>query len=179
MTFVVVTGQPGAGKSTLARPLALRTGLSLLAKDTVKEALAVLSDPGAITVEKSQELGGASFEVIFALASLSGGAILEASWNPVLAGGRLAELPGPVVEVHCSCPPEIARQRYLERAGRRHWVHLDAERAHDDHLWASPGDHGLSDPVVVVDTTRPVDVDAVVRELTNHPCWERPTPRGV
>lgn len=86
-------------------------GLSLLAKDTVKEALAVLSDPAAITVEKSHELGGASFEVIFALAAQSGGAVLEASWNPVLDGKRLANLPGPLIEVHCSCAPEIAGQR--------------------------------------------------------------------
>ncbi len=92
MTFVAVTGQPGAGKSTLAALLAKRLQMSLLAKDTVKEALAMLEDPERITLSRSQDLGRLSFEVIFALASDSGGAVLEAPWDPALAGRRLAEL---------------------------------------------------------------------------------------
>lgn len=171
MTFVVVTGQPGSGKSTVAVPLAERLRMSLLAKDTVKEALAVLADPESIDVDRSQELGRASFEVIFALASQSGGAVLEASWNPVYAGERLAALPAPIIELHCQCPPEVARRRYVERASRRHWVHLDATRAHDASLWASPGPLGLSDPVIIVDTTGPTDIAAVAQELTNHTDW--------
>ena len=37
--FVIVSGPPGSGKSTLARDLALRLGLPLFAKDTIKESL--------------------------------------------------------------------------------------------------------------------------------------------
>ena len=179
VTFVVVTGQPGSGKSTLAGPLARRLRMSLLAKDTIKEALAVLADPEGITASRSRELGAASFDVIFALASQSGGAILEASWDPMLAAERLTKLPGALIEVHCQCPPQVARRRYIERADRRHWVHLDATRAHDDELWAAPGPHGLSDPVIVVDTTTPLDLEAVVSELTDHSGWsQQPLPEA-
>jgi predicted kinase len=37
--FVIVSGPPGAGKSTLAIPLARRLGLPLLRKDHIKETL--------------------------------------------------------------------------------------------------------------------------------------------
>jgi len=36
---VVVSGAPGAGKSTLAGPLAERLGLPLIGKDHIKETL--------------------------------------------------------------------------------------------------------------------------------------------
>jgi ATPase family associated with various cellular activities (AAA) len=38
-TFVVVSGPPASGKTTLARAIAPALGLPLIAKDTIKEAL--------------------------------------------------------------------------------------------------------------------------------------------
>jgi predicted kinase len=38
-TFVVVSGPPASGKTTLARAIAPALGLPLVAKDTIKEAL--------------------------------------------------------------------------------------------------------------------------------------------
>lgn len=121
-----------ASQATRARTL----GLALLAKDTVKEALAVLEDEATLTIDRSRELGSASFEVVFAIAAQNSGAVLEASWNPALAGERLAGLSRPLIEVHCQCPPEVARQRYVERAGRRHW-YIPAGPATSG--WADPG----------------------------------------
>jgi hypothetical protein len=44
---VLVSGVPGAGKSTIAGPLAVELGFALLAKDRIKEVLADALDAGA------------------------------------------------------------------------------------------------------------------------------------
>jgi predicted kinase len=44
--FVLVTGLPGSGKTSLATPLAAALGLPMLSKDTIKEALWDALGPG-------------------------------------------------------------------------------------------------------------------------------------
>ena len=56
--FVVVSGPPASGKSTLAPALAAELGLPLVAKDTIKNALmSVLPVPD---VDTSRQLGRAA-----------------------------------------------------------------------------------------------------------------------
>jgi predicted kinase len=103
--FVMVSGPPGAGKSTLARPIAA-------------------------------------------------------------ALPQLRSLPGPLIEVHCGCPREVAVARYSARSPTRHAGHLDADRQPDE-LWNEENTRptGIA-PSLVVDTTAPVDVATVVRQVT-------------
>lgn len=53
--FVVVSGPPASGKSTLAPVLARDLGLPLVAKDTIKDAL--MSELAVPDVEVSRQLG--------------------------------------------------------------------------------------------------------------------------
>src|SRR5690348_5875164 len=80
--FVLVSGAPAAGKTTLARSLAPLLGLSLIAKDDIKEALfdALGGPPGDLAW--SRKVGGAAMETLWRLAEQSAGAILEANFRP-------------------------------------------------------------------------------------------------
>jgi hypothetical protein len=67
-----ISGRLGAGKSSLAFPLAAELGYSLVTKDLVKETLHdALCAPVDSEIDQawSQRLGAASFELLFALAA--------------------------------------------------------------------------------------------------------------
>ncbi|MGW4211891.1 AAA family ATPase [Lentzea sp. NPDC004789] len=160
--FVLVGGWPGAGKTTLATALGPLLGLSVLAKDDVKEALAdALGRPG--TVSESQRLGRAAVLAVLRIAQRCPGAVVDSTWfdytRPLVAA-----LPGPVVELRCVVPLEVARSRYYVRAAGRHEGHLDLERAEAE-LWGEPVRPLGAGPLVEVDTTGPVDLSAIAAEL--------------
>ena len=163
--FVIVSGPPASGKSTLAPALANGLGLPVIAKDTIKDALmSVLPVPD---VEASRQLGRASVVAMLAVATQAPlGAVIESTFHRSRALDDLRRLPGSVVEVFCRCDAEVARARYQARATSRHAGHFDSIRTVDE-LWndevAQPVAGGW--PLMEVDTNRPVDVAAVVRFL--------------
>jgi predicted kinase len=64
--IILVTGLPGTGKTTLARSLAARYRLPLIAKDLIKEPL--FDTLRASDATQSRRLSDASFAVLFAVA---------------------------------------------------------------------------------------------------------------
>jgi hypothetical protein len=96
--YVVVTGPPASGKSTLAPVLAAELGLPLLAKDTIKAGL--VEELGADALDESHRLGRAAVRALLALAAQNGGGVLDSVWvDRERAITDLAALPGQVVEV--------------------------------------------------------------------------------
>lgn len=156
-TFVVVSGPPASGKTTLARMIAPALGLPLIAKDTIKQALmTVLPVPD---IQTSRAVGAASVAALLAVAAETGGAVLESVWHRSRALPDLGRLPGTIVEVFCRCEPQVVRERYALRAGTRDAGHFDAERTIEE-LWndevAVPVAGGW--PVIEISTDGPVDV---------------------
>lgn len=127
--MVIVTGPPASGKTTVAKQLAARLRLPLIAKDTIKEAL--FDALGAGDLAWSQRLGEATYLAMLTLAedTVAAGASLVLEANFVRGGEfatRLAALPARFVQIHCSAPLEVLVERYRSR--ERHPGHVDSER---------------------------------------------------
>jgi predicted kinase len=160
-----ISGSPGAGKSSLAFPLAAELGYSLATKDMVKEALhdaLFVPDENKIDLAWSRWLGGASFALLWTLAAHAGDMVIEANFDPHNdeALGQLRGLGGRTVEVHCACPAEVAHARYNARS--RHEVHQETRPLSAMDKYDRPVGIG---PLITVDTTGPVDVAAVAAEV--------------
>jgi predicted kinase len=173
--IVVLSGRPGSGKTTIASALAAELELPLFAKDSIKETLHDAMG-GSDDVDRawSQRLGAGAMELLWRLAGDAPGCVLEANFAPTMHPRQrvvLAELSsgGSLVEVHCVCPPDEAARRFEARAltSSRHRIHV--EKAYSDEWRSVEAVIGLG-PVIEVDTTVPVDVRAIAREVRR--AWE-------
>ncbi len=164
--YVVVSGPPASGKSTLAPALACELGLPLIAKDTIKDAL--LQSLPAPDLEASRRLGRASVAVMLAVAAANGQGVLESVWHRSRAVADLSALPGAVVEVFCRADRLTLEARYRERATTRSPGHFDAIRTAAE-LWGEDtiGPVAGGWPVLEVDTTGPVDASALARDVVD------------
>ncbi|HET7901645.1 MAG TPA: AAA family ATPase [Candidatus Nanopelagicales bacterium] len=176
--FVVVTGLPASGKTTVARGLSDSLGLPLLDKDDILETLFEAFE--VRTAEDRARLSRASDAVLETLARASQGAVLCSFWRAPRRAGQsgtpvdwIAELTADVVvEVACVCDPTVAARRFASR--ERHPSHLDGRHTEDE-LRAAFSELALDGPIIdldplIVDTDGPVDVErlaALVRDRTS------------
>ena len=160
--IVLVSGAPGAGKTTLAVPLAAALGFPLISKDDLKEALIEVLGGPAADLAFSRRIGGAAMELLWRLASRTPHAVLEANFRPHSSyeRERLVGLEADVVEVFCDCGPTEAARRFAARAV--HGVHAAHPlRELPPALLAEyDGPVGVG-TVLRVDTSAPVDVMAL------------------
>ena len=167
--IVLVSGAPGAGKTTLAVPLARELNFTLITKDDIKETLYEALDGRPDDMAFSKKVGAAAWEVLWKLASMSPEVVLEANFRPnsSIEQAHLAALEGQIIEVRCHYPPEEAVRRYAARAaaGKRHYAHalhtLTAEQVAEFESWMGLG------TLLEVDTTNPVDIPTLVQRISN------------
>ena len=141
--LVVVSGLPASGTSRVGDVLSAGLSLPLLDKDAILEAL--FDELGCEDRGQRERLSRASDEVLFRLAAASPpGVVVVNWWNHDTSPQRLREVAGTVVEVFCDCPLEagISTLRDPDRGPLR-----------------------LGGPVVTVDTSTEVDVEALVAEV--------------
>ncbi|HEU4557900.1 MAG TPA: AAA family ATPase [Longimicrobium sp.] len=166
--FIIVTGLPASGKSTVGAAIAGALALPLLDKDEILEAL--FDSLGVGDAEWRTRLSRASDHVLQRLAMRSNGAVVVSWWRHPLshvASGTSASwlhsLPGEVVEVHCRCDSHVAARRFLARP--RHGGHLDEQGgAFERFVW--PGALGIG-RVIELDTEQAINIEALVEQLAS------------
>ena len=167
--LVYISGKPGAGKTSLAYPLAAALGYSLVVRDTLKETLydvGYSAGHGEPDPAWSQRVAMSAWELLWSLAATAGDMVIEANFHSQCVD-ELGKLLGPgssLVEVHCVCPAEIALARYDAR--RRHPAHSSTLPRSAMDKYEKPVGIGS---LVTVDTTKPVDVSAVAAEVLASP----------
>lgn len=169
--LVIVSGPPGAGKSTLARPLANHLGLPLLAKDPIKEQMAdAIGDPAFAL---SSQLGLAAIKQLYSTAGelirYGQGVVVESFFHkgpaepdllPLLARSR-------AVLIHVRADDALLLSRFERRSTDpdRHPIHQDAARLGDMRRYLAEGVADMLDldcPRIVIDTTYgPIDPEEV------------------
>ena len=160
--LVVVSGPPGAGKTTLAHLLARTIGCPAICRDEIKEGM--VHATGDFVPAPSDELALRTLPTFFQVLALLLGAgvttVAEAAfqdrvWRPYLQPLRgLAD----IRVVHCQVTAETAGTRIQRRQGENptRRAHADAHRInHQAHAAGHDGFHRvqLDVPEIEVDTS--------------------------
>lgn len=128
--FVVVSGAPASGKTTVAAVLADLLGLAHLDKDAFLEAL--FGEETVVSLAHRAALSREADDRLFSEAQRHERAVLSSWWRHPQSrrdsGTQTSWLrQSPVVEVHCRCAAGTALTRFTAR--RRHPGHLDELRS--------------------------------------------------
>lgn len=170
--FIVISGFPGSGKTTLGRRLAPLLELPLIDKDDILDRL--FESKGIGNAAWRRALSRESDVLLQQQAASSSGAVLVSFW-------RLAGMPSDsgtpvdwldaashrVVNVNCACDLNVAATRFLQR--RRHAGHLDGASSFAEVVASlqevaqfPPLDIG---PRIDVDTSREPNLPALLRVI--------------
>jgi predicted kinase len=137
--LVIITGESGAGKTTLAKRLADELRLPLVYRDGLKETL--YESLGWSDVAWSQKLGAASYDLLYhvleSLLHAGVSAVVESNFNLAYASNRFCEYQEKygftAFQILCTANRIVIKERIRQRAlsGDRHPGHVEFLRENE------------------------------------------------
>ncbi|AZO27777.1 MULTISPECIES: ROK family protein [Mesorhizobium] len=167
---VLVNGIPASGKGTVSRGIADRMGWPLLALDTVKNPF--LEILGGADREFNRTLGRASYQAIWSVVgeAPAGVTFVVDAWfgfqpRDVLEDHLRKAGVERTAEIWCHAPGEVLAERYRARLDQRPAGHPGAAYIPELIELAKRAEPLRRGPLFDVDTTQPVDFDAITAWL--------------
>ncbi|PTE11825.1 ROK family protein [Mesorhizobium helmanticense] len=167
---VLVNGIPASGKSTVSRGIADRMGWPLLALDTVKNPF--LEVLGGGDREFNRTLGRASYQAIWSVVgeAPAGTTVIVDAWfgfqpRQILEDHLRKAGVEQTAEIWCHAPGEVLAERYRARLDQRPAGHPGAAYIPELIELARRAEPLRRGPLFDVDTTKPIDFDAITEWL--------------
>ncbi|MGX7875021.1 ROK family protein [Mesorhizobium sp. ORM6] len=167
---VLVNGIPASGKSTVSRGIADRMGWPLLALDTIKNPF--LETLGGGDRVFNRTLGRASYQAIWSVVgeAPAGTTVIVDAWfgfqpHELLEDHLRKAGVEQTIEIWCHAPGEVLAERYGARLDQRPAGHPGAAYIPELIELAKRAEPLRRGPLFDVDTTRPIDFDAITSWL--------------
>jgi len=167
---VLVNGIPASGKSTVSRGIADRMGWPLLALDTIKNPFLEVLGGGDRLFNRT--LGRASYQAIWSVVgeAPAGATFIVDAWfgfqpREVLEDHLRKAGVEQTFEIWCHAPGEVLAERYGARLDQRPAGHPGAAYIPELIELAKRAEPLRRGPLFDVDTTKPIDFDAITAWL--------------
>jgi predicted kinase len=172
-TLIIVTGPPGAGKSTLALQLSATLPCPLISRDAIRAGI-VLGNPQVLNHTRVNQLFQTSVTHLLqhGCAVICEAAFRHTVWQTILPDWHACAR---IVVICCHIDASTALQRISTRLHQQPWrAHIHDDQTYIDQLSQTSGliddfDYlNIPTPTYHIDTTQPVDLVTLTQWIRDH-----------